>query len=39
MAYLALRRDEEETFLEAFRRAGMEPFQAALYRKETEDAA
>ena len=39
LAYLDLRRSEEETFLEAFRRVGMGPFQAALYPKETEDAA
>jgi sulfite reductase (NADPH) hemoprotein beta-component len=38
-AYLDLRESEEETFLEAFRRVGMEPFQAVLYPKETEDAA
>jgi sulfite reductase (NADPH) hemoprotein beta-component len=38
-AYLDLRQSEEETFLEAFRRVGMEPFQAVLYPKETEDAA
>jgi sulfite reductase (NADPH) hemoprotein beta-component len=38
-AYLDLRESEEETFLEAFRRVGMEPFQAALYPKETENAA
>jgi sulfite reductase (NADPH) hemoprotein beta-component len=38
-AYLDLRESEEETFLEAFRRVGMAPFQAALYPKEAEDAA
>jgi sulfite reductase (NADPH) hemoprotein beta-component len=38
-AYLDLRESEEETFREAFRRVGMEPFQAVLYPKETEDAA
>jgi sulfite reductase (NADPH) hemoprotein beta-component len=39
LAYLGLRRDEEETFIETFRRVGMDPFQAVLYPKETEDAA
>jgi sulfite reductase (NADPH) hemoprotein beta-component len=38
-AYLDLRESEEETFLDAFRRMGMEPFQAVLYPKETENAA
>jgi sulfite reductase (NADPH) hemoprotein beta-component len=35
-AYLALRLEPSETFLQAFRRVGMEPFKVALY--ETEDA-
>jgi sulfite reductase (NADPH) hemoprotein beta-component len=35
-AYLALRVEPSETFLQAFRRVGMEPFKVALY--ETEDA-
>ncbi len=40
LAYLALREGEEETFLEAYNRVGMEPFKAALYpAKETADAA
>ena len=33
-AYLALRSHQEETFLDAFRRVGMEPFKAALYGAE-----
>ena len=39
LAYLDLRRDEEEAFLQAFRRLGMEPFRRALYPGEAEDAA
>jgi sulfite reductase (NADPH) hemoprotein beta-component len=35
-AYLALRSEPSETFLQAFKRVGMEPFKAALY--DTEDA-
>ena len=35
-AYLALRLEPSETFLQAFRRVGMDPFKVALY--ETEDA-
>ncbi len=35
-AYLDLRTEPSETFLQAFKRVGMEPFKAALY--ETEDA-
>ena len=35
-AYLGLRLEASETFLQAFRRVGMEPFKAALY--DTEDA-
>jgi sulfite reductase (NADPH) hemoprotein beta-component len=38
-AYLHLRESDEETFIETFRRVGLEPFQAALYPKETENAA
>ena len=30
-AYLTLRSDAEETFLETYRRLGMEPFKTALY--------
>ncbi|MDG4650053.1 nitrite/sulfite reductase [Roseibacterium sp. SDUM158017] len=33
-AYLGLRRDPRETFLEAYRRVGAEPFRAALYEPE-----
>ena len=32
-AYLALRSDEDEAFLATFRRVGIEPFKAALYRE------
>ncbi|MCO8143936.1 nitrite/sulfite reductase [Rhodovulum tesquicola] len=40
LAYLALRRDADETFGEAFRRVGLGPFQQVLYEcKETDDAA
>ena len=35
-AYLGLRQEPSETFLQAFRRVGMEPFKSALYT--TEDA-
>ncbi len=39
-AYLAERSSPEETFLEAFRRLGMEPFKSALYETgATQDAA
>jgi len=39
-AYLALRLEQSETFLHAFKRAGMEPFKAALYDAESaQDAA
>ncbi len=39
-AYLALRLEASETFLQAFRRVGMEPFKAALYDNEgAQDAA
>ena len=35
-AYLGLRQEPAETFLQAFKRVGMEPFKSALYT--TEDA-
>ena len=38
-SYLDLRESPEETFLEAFRRVGMEPFKAALYAEADRDAA
>ncbi len=38
-AYLGLRLHAEETFLQAFRRVGMEPFKAALYGSEGEQDA
>jgi sulfite reductase (NADPH) hemoprotein beta-component len=39
-AYLDLRLEPAETFLQAFRRVGMEPFKAALYDTEAaQDAA
>ncbi|MBA4325083.1 MAG: sulfite reductase, partial [Rhodobacter sp.] len=40
-AYLALRLEPSETFLQAFRRLGMEPFKAALYDagEDAQDAA
>jgi sulfite reductase (NADPH) hemoprotein beta-component len=38
-AYLGLRLHAEETFLQAFRRVGMEPFKAALYDHEGEQNA
>ncbi|PTE12929.1 nitrite/sulfite reductase [Pseudogemmobacter blasticus] len=38
-AYLALREAPEETFLQAFRRVGMEPFKTALYGEGERDAA
>ena len=31
--YMGLRREESETFLDAFRRVGMAPFQEALYER------
>ncbi len=37
--YLETRQDASETFLETYRRAGMDPFKAALYEKEEADAA
>jgi sulfite reductase (NADPH) hemoprotein beta-component len=38
-AYLELRCDEDETFIECYRRVGMAPFKARLYESETEAAA
>jgi sulfite reductase (NADPH) hemoprotein beta-component len=38
-AYLDLRRDRAETFLQVYRRLGLSPFQAALYEKDRADAA
>ncbi|MGB4829386.1 MAG: nitrite/sulfite reductase [Paracoccaceae bacterium] len=38
-AYLVLRLSVDETFLQAFRRVGMEPFKAALYGEAARDAA
>ncbi len=38
-AYLDLRLEPSETFLQAFRRVGMEPFKAALYETEREQDA
>jgi sulfite reductase (NADPH) hemoprotein beta-component len=38
-AYLDQRQGPEETFLQFFRRVGMEPFKTALYETETADAA
>jgi sulfite reductase (NADPH) hemoprotein beta-component len=38
-AYLGLRLSVEETFLQAFRRVGMEPFKHALYGEAARDAA
>ncbi|HET9105761.1 MAG TPA: nitrite/sulfite reductase [Steroidobacteraceae bacterium] len=37
--YLELRCEEDETFLECYRRVGMAPFKARLYENETEAAA
>ena len=31
--YMGLRREESETFLDAFRRVGMAPFKEALYER------
>ena len=40
LAYLSLRDGAEETFLQTYRRLGMEPFKAALYADESSrDAA
>jgi sulfite reductase (NADPH) hemoprotein beta-component len=39
-AYLDLRQEPGETFIEAYRRVGIEPFRAALYpAEERSDAA
>ena len=38
-AYLSLREGPDETFIEAFRRAGMAPFKAALYGEDRRRAA
>jgi sulfite reductase (NADPH) hemoprotein beta-component len=38
-AYLALRSDEDETFIECYRRVGLAPFKARLYEGEPEAAA
>jgi sulfite reductase (NADPH) hemoprotein beta-component len=38
-AYLEFRVDEDETFIECYRRLGMEPFKARLYLNESEAAA
>ena len=39
LAYLELREAADESFIDAFRRLGPEPFKAALYPRETQDAA
>ena len=39
LAYLDLRRDPAETFLQAYRRLGLAPFKAALYPEARADAA
>ncbi len=38
-AYLALRSDDEETFIECYRRVGMGPFKTRLYESEEESEA
>jgi sulfite reductase (NADPH) hemoprotein beta-component len=38
-AYLAMRESADETFLQAYRRAGLAPFKAALYADVAQDAA
>ncbi|QPH53279.1 nitrite/sulfite reductase [Pontivivens ytuae] len=38
-AYLDLRESEEETFLQAYRRLGLDPFKSALYEQEKAHAA
>ncbi|MGE0586255.1 MAG: nitrite/sulfite reductase [Flavobacteriaceae bacterium] len=38
-AYLRVRRDRHESFLEAYRRLGVAPFKAALYPDQAQDAA
>ena len=39
LAYLELRQDPSETFLQAYRRLGIGPFKAALYETDAQDAA
>ncbi len=39
MGYLDLRNDPQETFLDAYRRLGPDPFKAALYAEDKADAA
>ena len=39
LAYLELRQDPAETFLQAYRRLGIGPFKAALYETDAQDAA
>ena len=39
LAYLELRQDPAETFLQAYRRLGIGPFKAALYETDARDAA
>ena len=39
LAYLELRQDPVETFLQAYRRLGIGPFKAALYETDAQDAA
>ncbi len=39
LAYLDVRDSAGETFIDAFRRLGPEPFKAALYPQEKQDAA
>ena len=39
MAYLDLRDDRQETFLETYRRLGLAPFKAALYPEAQANAA
>ena len=38
MAYLNLRTDADETFLQTYKRLGMEPFKSALYTETTRAA-
>jgi sulfite reductase (NADPH) hemoprotein beta-component len=38
-AYVDLRESDEETFLQAYRRVGMEPFKAALYPEKEKERA
>ena len=39
LAYLEVRQDPAETFLQAYRRLGIGPFKAALYETDAQDAA